>query len=268
MSNRNESFPSVFQAAALLLAGYLFEYLVSAALYDAQLALGLDRDQTNALVRLLASGVLLALVMLHRRITYRDLFHSAQLSAIATLVLVVPPVMLLVPGIILMAGVFNALLEHLLPLSVWEEQAFASMVAGNLATVVSTCILAPMLEEMLFRGIILRAFLQQHQRWEAIAYSALFFGAAHLNIYQFVLAFWLGLLLGWLFERTRSLIPCIALHAAVNSWAVASEVGGKANANQVLSQTTATAWFLAGASALVGAILLRRLLAPRRPSDA
>jgi membrane protease YdiL (CAAX protease family) len=77
--------------------------------------------------------------------------------------------------------------------------------------------MAPLLEEMLFRGIVLRGFLLRYARWQAILGSALLFGAAHLNIYQFVVGLVMGTVLGWLYERTRSLIPCIALHAAYNS---------------------------------------------------
>ena len=38
-----------------------------------------------------------------------------------------------------------------------------------------------------------------------------------MNIYQFVVALVLGVLSGWLYERSRSLIPCIALHVSYNS---------------------------------------------------
>jgi membrane protease YdiL (CAAX protease family) len=267
MAGRNESFPSVGQTAALLVAGFLLQYVIGAALFDARRVLGLEPNQLNALVMLLANGVLVALVMHYRDMTYGDLFHPAKSSALATLLLVVPAVMLLVPAILLANESVNALLEHLLPLSLWEEQAFANMVAGNLAAVISTCVLAPLLEEMLFRGIILRAFLLRHERWAAISYSALFFGAAHLNIYQFVMAFWLGLLLGWLFERSRSLIPCIALHAAVNSCVVWSEASRKSGADQGFVQNSPLVWFLACSAAVLGVVLLRRLLSSRRPFE-
>jgi membrane protease YdiL (CAAX protease family) len=73
------------------------------------------------------------------------------------------------------------------------------------------------LEEMLFRGVILRAFLRRYPAGIAIVHSSAIFGLAHLNLYQFLVGLMLGLLLGWLYERTRSLWPCIALHGAYNS---------------------------------------------------
>ncbi len=266
MSSRNESFPSVPQAAALLLVGFFLQYFIGAALYDARQTLGLSPNQLTALVMLLANGALLAFVAHFRGMTYRDLIHPSRSSMLMTLVLLAPPVILLVPAILLLDEALIAALELLFPLSLWEEQAFANMVAGNLGAVVSTCLLAPVLEEMLFRGVLLRAFLVQYPRWAAISYSALFFGAAHFNIYQFALAFFLGLLLGWLFERSRSLIPCIALHAALNSWVVASEVAGSDAGKRGLEQSTPVTWLLALLAAGVGVFLLKRLLSARGTS--
>jgi uncharacterized protein len=258
MSDR-ESFPSVQQAAFLLLAGFLLQYLIGAAMYDSRASLNLSQSQADALVVLVSNGILLACVVHYRGSSHRDLLHPSTSSPLSALVLLVPPVLLLVPGIMLLDDLLISGLESLFPLSAWEEQAFAQMVSDNLGAVISTCILAPVLEEMLFRGVLLRSFLVQHTRWAAISFSALFFGAAHLNLYQFILAFALGLLLGWLFERSRSLIPCIALHAAVNTWVVTSSITAPGD-----QRTTAiggpAAWFVAVVAAMLGLFILRRLL--------
>lgn len=268
MPSRRDSFPSVPQAAALLLVGFLLQYVISAALYDARRSLDLSTAQLNALVMLLGNGLVLAFVAHHRGTTYRDLLHPSPASPWGTLLLLVPPVLLLVPAVVVLDEALISSLEAIFPLSRWEEQAFEGMVSGGLGAVVAACVLAPVLEEMLFRGVLLRAFLMQHPRWAAISYSALFFGVAHLNIYQFALAFLLGLLLGWLFERSRSLIPCIALHAALNGWVVASSQLDAANARGP-QQMAPTAWFLAAAAAVLGALLLKRLLGRgRRPNSA
>jgi uncharacterized protein len=260
MPSKSDAFPSVREAAALLLGLFLLEYLIGAALYDARHVLGITTHQQQALNMLLANGIVVVLVMQIRSMNYRDLFQPSQSSPVATLLLLVPPVLLLVPGILLVDETIDGVLQKLLPLSQWEEQAFESMVANNLAAVISTCVLAPVLEEALFRGILLRSFLAQHDRWPAIAFSALFFGAMHMNVYQFVLAFWLGLLLGWLFARSHSLIPCIALHGAVNSWVVFTEIGRKANLGQESSGHGPWVWLSALVCAAVGALVLRRLL--------
>jgi len=262
VSNRNASFPSVPQAAALLLVGFFLQYLVAAGLYDMRQSLGLSTPQLNALTMLLANGALLAFVVHHRDTTYRDLLHPSPSSAFSTVLLLVPPVLLFVPAIVILGAALIAALAATFPLSRWEAQAFEGMTQANLAAVVATCVLAPVLEEMLFRGVLLRAFLVQQPRWTAIAYSALFFGVAHFNTYQFALAFWLGILLGWLFERSRSLIPCIALHAAVNTWAVVSGGLGAEYARGP-EQTGLATWLFATIAAITGALVLRRVLGAR-----
>jgi membrane protease YdiL (CAAX protease family) len=133
------------------------------------------------------------------------------------LMLVVPPVLLLVPALLLARSPRAEPADALVPPSAWEASFFSRMADGSVAAVLAVCVMAPLLEEMLFRGIVLRGFLQRYSRWQAIFMSALLFGAAHMNIYQFVVGFVMGTVLAWLYERTRSLIPCIALHAAYNT---------------------------------------------------
>jgi membrane protease YdiL (CAAX protease family) len=76
-------------------------------------------------------------------------------------------------------------------------------------------ILVPVAEEMVFRGAILRKLLELfHSRmyWWAIVLSALLFGVVHGNMAQGLHAFLLGLLLGWMYWRTNSIVPGIVLH--------------------------------------------------------
>ena len=86
---------------------------------------------------------------------------------------------------------------------------------------------APLVEEVVFRGAILRALLEwmkssfgeftNKKAWIAIAISAVFFAAIHMNPAQIPHAFFGGLLLGWLYYRTGSIIPGILYHWVNNS---------------------------------------------------
>ena len=81
-------------------------------------------------------------------------------------------------------------------------------------------LIGPIAEEMLFRGAILRkllSLLKGNLHWVAIAISALFFGAAHGNWAQGFNAFLVGLLLGWMYYRTGSIIPGIVFHWTNNT---------------------------------------------------
>lgn len=87
---------------------------------------------------------------------------------------------------------------------------------------VAVGILAPLTEEVVFRGAILRTLLgmmSKRNHWVAIMISAAIFGAVHGNAAQFVNALFMGLLLGWMYYRTRSLVPGILLHWVNNTMA-------------------------------------------------
>ena len=80
-------------------------------------------------------------------------------------------------------------------------------------------LLAPVCEELVFRGAILRALLRWRAagHWLAIAISALLFALIHVNPAQMPHAFVVGLLLGWLYYRTDSVVPGIVYHWINNS---------------------------------------------------
>ncbi len=85
---------------------------------------------------------------------------------------------------------------------------------------VAVGVLAPVAEEFVFRGAILRTLLGMMDRklhWVAIAISALLFAVIHGNLAQGVNAFALGCLIGWMYYRTNSLIPGIVLHWTNNT---------------------------------------------------
>ena len=85
-------------------------------------------------------------------------------------------------------------------------------------------ILAPVAEELVFRGAILRslmAYFNYRLPWIPIVVSALLFGVVHGNVAQFANAFVMGLLLGWLYCRTHSIVLGVALHWVNNTVAYA-----------------------------------------------
>ena len=87
---------------------------------------------------------------------------------------------------------------------------------------VAVGILAPLAEEVLFRGAVLRTLLDMMSKknhWVAIMISAALFGLVHGNTAQFVNALLMGLMLGWMYYRTKSLVPGILMHWVNNTTA-------------------------------------------------
>lgn len=86
-------------------------------------------------------------------------------------------------------------------------------------------IMAPIVEEMVFRGAVLRVLFKvfnSNMHWVAISISALIFALVHANLAQGVHAMIAGLLLGWLYYRTNSIVPGIVLHWVNNTVAYLS----------------------------------------------
>lgn len=77
-------------------------------------------------------------------------------------------------------------------------------------------LVAPLTEELLFRGLVFRGLLGRHRMWTAAFLSAGLFAGAHLNPWQFSSALVLGIVLAWFYLRTGSIALCIFGHAVAN----------------------------------------------------
>jgi membrane protease YdiL (CAAX protease family) len=132
-----------------------------------------------------------------RTLSWQVLFVSALFVMAATYVLNV---------VIEQAGVPNTM-----------EETFIAM-SNNPFGFVTIALLAPVLEELLFRGAIEGRLLQQWTNpWVGIMVSSLIFGVVHMNPAQIPFAFLLGTMFGWLYYRTGSLLPGIIGHVLNNS---------------------------------------------------
>lgn len=108
-------------------------------------------------------------------------------------------------------------MQHTMPEA--QEKLFEQIMAQPIGYI-SIGIVAPLAEEMVFRGAILRKLLGrfgEKWHWVAILISAVIFGAVHGNIPQFVHAALIGLLLGWMYYRTGSILPGVLLHWVNNT---------------------------------------------------
>jgi uncharacterized protein len=81
-------------------------------------------------------------------------------------------------------------------------------------------ILAPIAEEILFRGLLQSSLAHKLPIWAAIGISALIFGAAHLDYYAFPVLAVMGVIFGLLYHLTGSLRVTILAHVINNSAAL------------------------------------------------
>lgn len=85
------------------------------------------------------------------------------------------------------------------------------------------CLLGPVLEELLYRGVLLQSMRKYNERF-AIFLSAVIFGLMHQNYQQFILAFLIGIPLAVIAVKYNSIIPSIITHIIVNTTASVSSV--------------------------------------------
>ena len=100
------------------------------------------------------------------------------------------------------------------------KQALEQLTEGPiLVTILSVSIFAPLFEEWLCRGLVLRGLLQKLNPFSAIAVSAAFFAVMHMNPWQAIPAFLLGLLFGYVYYKTGSLKLTMLMHCVNNTFA-------------------------------------------------
>lgn len=112
------------------------------------------------------------------------------------------------------------ILAILVPSSTAEHEAVIGqkipqgMIMGSVFLI---CILAPLGEEILFRGMILPNLLEHFTPRVSVFLQAMVFAAIHSGTTQLAYAFAAGILLGWFAVKYGSPIPGIIAHAVFNS---------------------------------------------------
>jgi membrane protease YdiL (CAAX protease family) len=202
------SFPSLTQSFVLVIKLLLWSLLFGVPLLLLQ-ELDITHPEIRGLVTAFGYGVPFLLVItearkrIHRQEDKPTHFDFAM-----------PPskiILVLIPVTIAM-GFVGEQIAYLVPGSEALEELMQDMLFPSVFTLITIVILAPLLEELLFRGVMLKGFLKHMSPAQSIFWSALLFGGVHMIPAQAVSAFVAGLLIGWLYYRTRSLWPCIFVH--------------------------------------------------------
>ncbi|KUO66397.1 MAG: hypothetical protein APF84_18235 [Gracilibacter sp. BRH_c7a] len=89
-----------------------------------------------------------------------------------------------------------------------------------LANIFLIAVIAPIIEETLFRGLLFAGLRNYFGMWTAIIISAAIFSALHFELVGFVPRFALGIGLGHLYAKSGSIYPAMGLHSLNNLIAV------------------------------------------------
>lgn len=93
-------------------------------------------------------------------------------------------------------------------------EAFYS--APLILQILCLAILIPISEELIFRGLLYKRLRERGTFIQAALYSAVVFGLLHMNLVQMLYAFFLGLMLAYIYEKYGSIKAPIAAHMAMN----------------------------------------------------
>ena len=113
-----------------------------------------------------------------------------------------------------------AVLEITPPENVLTELLQRPTLLMLFANIFLIAIVAPVIEETLFRGLLLSGLRTYFGVWTAIILSAAIFSALHFELIGFIPRFALGIGLGYLYYKSGSIYPAIGLHSLNNLIAV------------------------------------------------
>jgi glutamate-5-semialdehyde dehydrogenase len=215
--------------AFLILLGIVFAELVASWFFGSLYSVGAligghggapQSTSTEAILTIIAQvaafGTVAALALKAMHEDWRNLGHWRFRPLILPLAFV--PIVASMP-------IFISEVDNLLRALNWQHGLddwdlapdLDQLVGGSWSGFLLAVVVAPMIEEVLFRGIILRGLLGRWNTWAAIFMSAALFTLMHFNPAQAPIAFALGSVLGWLYVRTRSLGVCVLGHALNNA---------------------------------------------------
>lgn len=129
----------------------------------------------------------------------------------------------------------------------------------NIFSIIAAVCLAPIGEEVLFRLLTLDfAKRAGASFWVANVIQAVCFGIAHLNLVQGIYAFFMGIVLGWIYEKYHSLAAAILVHVIINfaGTVVVPAVGSLIFGEEGLGFLASVITILLAAAVTVGGVLL------------
>lgn len=257
-----QDLPGIGYGIWTLIKMELLQGLVLLPFAIASVVTGRNHLITHPLVGLL--GLLVASGWIIRGYCRRNSLKLTELAGPLT----VPPVLLLA-----MATAVVGLLMIEVPIGLWlmarfpflEPKIDFGVAQSPWAAFILIVVAAPLSEEFIFRGILLRSFVPRYGRNGAILASAIFFSLVHIYPVKLLGMLVAGMLLGWVAARVGSLWPGVLAHAFNNGIAFAAMIFGKEETPRAALQHLgwwAAVLFLAGTITLSLGVYAARRVTP------
>ena len=219
MVEQNRQYPGFRHAVLLTLMVFLFSVVVSIPLSMVGLAFGLNIGQHPVfvgLVNLVSFGVILSWGLKKTQTPPAEILPFTPVRGALLL-----PMLMTMLGLCILLSEVDNLFRRAFPPPGWLLEFFKNLTSAETVpweSFIVLVIVAPLTEELFFRGLILHGFLSRYSVPTSVLVSAVLFGLLHGNPWQFFSATFLGIVFGWWFLRTRSLLPCLVGHSCNNSF--------------------------------------------------
>jgi len=214
---RQKYYPTILQAIHLIILYIFIQTVVDFPLALIDYYNGTDYLYNPAKKIILGVGSTLFILIYGFRKTKSPFLEVFPLKFFNPLVII--PVITFLWAAHNWLGVVNKLVESYIPPPPWFWELFNKVFESDYGwwgAFFKVAVVAPVVEELIFRGLILHGLRRNYNAFTAVVISALLFALFHLNPWQFPATFVLGLLLGWIMIRTRSILLAIIGHAINN----------------------------------------------------
>ena len=207
-TNKENIYPNIGQSwgilGILVFAGLLFSPLI-------KLINKTPGSEFSTLIYyLIAMGSTLGIVHIIKRKRTGNNTYDFMLSSLKIMTLVC------FATIAIQTGIITPIISTI-PMPDFMKVIFTWLgVQNRLSSFLLLVIAAPILEELIFRGIILDGLLKNYSPLKSIIISSLLFGISHLNPWQFISTFVLGVFSGWVYFKTKKLTLSILIHLTNN----------------------------------------------------
>lgn len=218
-------FPTKLQAVLFVLAWTLLQYAMGYTVVALGVRWEADNNFIGLAIELTATFLLVTFALQQMQLRFTGLFHAhpSQVGTLLTLVLV--PILLVVFGGQILFSNISIIYTLLFPQPTDMSEDLTVLMNSGLLGFFNVCVLGPAIEELLFRGIVLRGLLSHYSPGVAIVFSSVLFSLMHLNPDQLIFSLLIGMFLGWLYVFSRSLWPSIVAHMANNTLAYIISAG-------------------------------------------
>jgi membrane protease YdiL (CAAX protease family) len=207
-------FPNLVKAWILVLC-LIPSMIISAIVSGILTFANVDKDIISLIIYIISVGILVAIAFFWKNKSGDNpLVHYKNKVSVWIYIMLIPAIF----GLSLCVDAVGTIILPDIPTEF--KEAMEQMMSFSLPAIFTVAVAAPILEEIFCRGIICEGLIKNISPRAGILWSAFIFAVIHLNPWQGFSAFAIGCFLGWIYWKTRSLLPCIFIHFVNNSASV------------------------------------------------